>query len=85
MAILGLQLQALLLVFAVLAVQCHEKSESHEEDGGEEHDEHHYGGDEHKGEKGQHSDHSFTKAKKGSHDEEEDSHHYHGVGIFNLK
>lgn len=74
-----LQLVALLLAFAVLAVQCHEKASSHEEEGGEEHDEHHYGGDEHKGEKGHHSDHSFKKGEKGSHGKEEDSHHYNEV------
>lgn len=76
------QIVVLLVAFAIIAVQCHEKKgseSSHEEDGGEEHDEHHYGGDEHKGEKGLHKDHSFKKGKKGSHGEEEDQHHYHEV------
>lgn len=79
----GWQLMTLLLIISVLAVQCHKKSESHEEESGEKHGGDHFSEESHKGEKGHHNDESYEKGEKGKHGKEEESHHFDEV--FDMK
>lgn len=71
-----IQLLALLLVASLLLVECHSKSESFEEDGGNDENEHHYNEEEHKGEKGHHEKGDHDKGEKGHYDKADSEHHF---------
>lgn len=73
------QVVALMLIASVLAVQCHEKSESHEAESGEKHGGDQFSEESHKGEKGHHNEESHEKGEKGSYGKEDTSHHFDEV------
>lgn len=74
-----IQYLALLSIASLILVECYSKSESFEEDGGKDDDEHHYDEEDHKGEKGHHEKGEYDKGEKGHFDKADSSHHFDEV------